>query len=207
MSSNAPEKTENERHTLLEDVQGLGFGVFACSVGLVFLSHLGFITGQMAGLSLIISYVTGWSFGVVFWVANLPFYWFTYKRLGLRFTIKSAICVGTLSVMVDILPQYIQFSHLDPLIGTLACGALTGSGLLAIIRHEGSLGGVGAMALTIQEMSGFRAGYVQQIFDLCVFSTAFFLLPFRVVAWSIFGSLILNGIIAINHRRDRYIAR
>ena len=139
-------------------------------MGLVFLSHLGFITGQMAGLSLIISYVTGWSFGVVFWVANLPFYWFTYKRLGLRFTIKSAICVGTLSVMVDILPQYIQFSHLDPLIGTLACGALTGSGLLAIIRHEGSLGGVGAMALTIQEMRAvFRAAMCNRS-STCAFS-------------------------------------
>ena len=196
-----------DRHTLLEDIQGLSFGVFTCALGLVFLMHLGFLTGQTAGLALLISYISGVNFGLVFFLVNVPFYWFTYQRLGLRFTIKSALCVLAMSVMVEILPATMIFDHLDPLVGTLAFGVLTGTGLLAIIRHEGSLGGAGAMALTIQEMTGFRAGYVQQIFDVGIFGTALVFFPFEQVAWSIFGSVILNFIIAVNHRRDRYIAR
>ena len=199
--------TMTDKHSLFDDFQGLAYGVFACALGLVFLTHLGFITGQTAGLALLISYTTGYKFSVVFFLVNLPFYWFTYKRLGPRFTIKSALCVAAMSVLVEIIPPTITFDTLNPLVGTLAFGALTGSGLLAIIRHEGSLGGAGAMALTIQEATGFRAGYVQQIFDLGIFATAFFFFPYEVVTWSIFGSLILNGSIALNHRRDRYIAR
>ena len=195
------------QHTLLEDVQGITFGLFTCTLGLIFLTHLGFITGQTAGLALLISYTTGFAFGPVFFIVNLPFCWFTYRRLGLMFTIKSAICVGAMSIMVEVVPPFVQFSALNPLVGTLAFGALTGAGLLAIIRHNGSLGGAGAMALTIQEVTGFQAGYVQQIFDLLIFGTACFFFPLEIVGWSILGSVVLNFIIAVNHRRDRYIAR
>ncbi len=99
-----------------------------------------------------------------------------------------------------------MFQELDPLVGTLAFGTVTGVGLLAIIRHKGSLGGMSALALIIQDATGFRAGYAQQAVDVMIFAAAFFLFPAETVAWSIFGSVILNGIIAFNHRRDRYIA-
>lgn len=194
------------RHTTWDDIQGLSFGVFACSLGVVFLTQLGFLTGQTAGLALIMSYTLGLNFGVAFFLVNLPFYWFAYKRLGLEFTLKSAACVTVLSVLVDTISPLIRFQDLDPLVGVLAFGAVTGMGLLAIIRHNGSLGGMGALALIIQDATGFRAGYVQQIADALIFGSALFLFPFDVVAWSIFGSVILNGIIAFNHRRDRYIA-
>ncbi|WP_319531084.1 YitT family protein [uncultured Cohaesibacter sp.] len=198
---------ERVKHSLFEDIQGIAFGVFSCAIGFVFLTHLGLITGQTAGLALVISYLTGYNFGLVFFLVNIPFYWFTYHTLGLAFTIKSAICVAALSVIVEILPKLIVFDYLDPFAGTLAFGAVTGVGLLAIIRHDGSLGGAGALALTIQEATSFRAGYVQQVFDVLIFATALFLFPFEKVAFSLLGSIILNFIIAINHRRDHYVAR
>lgn len=204
----APITTEQTapRHSLWEDAQGLSFGIFTCALGLIFLSQLGFLTGQMAGLALLLSYTLGVNFGITFFLVNLPFYWFAYKRLGLEFTIKSALCVTAVSILVDVISPLVTFENLDPLIGTLAFGALTGMGLLAIIRHKGSLGGMGALALIIQDATGFRAGYVQQVADALIFGVALFLFPLDTVAWSIFGSVILNGIIAFNHRRDRYIA-
>ena len=36
---------------------------------------------------------------------------------------------------------------------------------------------------------------------------AFLVLPIDVVIWSLLGAVILNMIITINHRRDRYVAR
>lgn len=195
-----------QKHSAADDVQGLAFGVFTCALGIVFLSHLGFLTGQTAGLALLISYVTGTPFGIVFFLVNLPFYWFTYKRMGLAFTLKSAVCVTALSLCVELLKNYIVFEHLDPLTGTLAFGALSGVGILAIIRHGGSLGGVGAMAVVFQEAFGLKAGYVQQAVDFLIFAAALVFFPFSIVAWSVFGSLVLNAIITINHRRDRYIA-
>lgn len=193
-------------HTPLEDAQGLSIGCFLTSVGLVFLTHLGFLTGQTAGLALLIAYPMGWSFGVVFFLINIPFYLFAYLRLGLEFTLKSLFCVTAVSLLSDYLPVFIAFEGLNPLVGTLVFGTTVGLGLLACFRHRGSLGGLGVVALMIQDRTGFKAGYFQLAVDAAIFAVAIFLFPATIVAYSLLGAIVLNGVIAFNHRRDRYIA-
>jgi uncharacterized membrane-anchored protein YitT (DUF2179 family) len=43
-------------------------------------------------------------------------------------------------------------------------------------------------------------------FDLALFALAFTLRDPVSVLWSVLGAVVLNLVIAINHRRDRYIA-
>lgn len=194
------------KHTLVEDIQGLGLGVLLTSVAIHILTHLGLITGQTAGIAAIISYLSGWPFGAVFFAINIPFYLLAYRRLGPTFTVKSLISVSLLSVGTTLMPQGFQIGYIHPALGAVIFGSLTGLGLLALFRHGGSLGGLGVVALMVQDSTGFRAGYVQLIADAVIFGVAFFLFPATVVLWSLLGALVLNMIIAINHRRDRYIA-
>lgn len=192
-------------HTFWEDVQGMSLGVFLAGIGVHLLTTLGFITGQTAGVAVILSYLTGYSFGVIFFLINLPFYVLAWRRLGREFTVKSLISVTLLSVLTEVIPHGMVFDYLDPLLGALSFGALTGLGLLALFRHNGSLGGLGVVALLVQDTTGFRAGWVQLIFDAGVFGIALFLFDPLVVFYSLLGAVVLNLIIAINHRRDRYI--
>ncbi|MGZ9809669.1 YitT family protein [Pseudoroseicyclus sp. H15] len=195
------------RHKPAEDAQGLAMGVLLTSTGLVILTHLGLITGQTAGIAVIISYLTGWSFGVVFFIVNLPFYWLAYRRMGLEFTLKSIGCVIGLSILSDLIPGWFHLGDVNPAFGAVLFGAMTGLGLLAIFRHKGSLGGLGVVAVLIQDTTGFRAGNVQLIVDAVIFLVAFFLFPAERVLWSLLGALVLNGVIAFNHRRDWYVVR
>ncbi len=201
------EPSSNSVHSIMDDVQGISLGVFLAGVGLHLLTTLGLITGQTAGIAVIISYLSGYSFGVVFFVVNLPFYVLAWRRLGRAFTIKSLVSVTLLSILTEIIPLGMVFTHLDPLLGALTFGALTGVALLVLFRHNGSLGGLGVVALLIQDTTGFRAGWVQLIFDLCLFGLAFFLFDPVLVMYSLLGAVVINLIIAINHRRDRYVAR
>jgi uncharacterized membrane-anchored protein YitT (DUF2179 family) len=202
MSDNPP----HSAHSLLDDIQGISLGVFLASISVHLLTTLGFITGQTAGVAVIISYLSGYSFGLVFFLVNVPFYVLAWRRLGKVFMFKSLISVTLLSVMTEVIPLGMVFAHLDPLLGAVTVGALTGVALLVLFRHNGSLGGLGVVALLIQDTTGFRAGWVQLIFDLCLFSLAFFLFDTAIVVYSLLGAVVLNLIIAINHRRDRYIA-
>jgi len=195
------------RHTPLEDAQGLSAGVFLCAVGLTFLTQAGLVTGQTAGVAVILSYLTGWSFGLWFFVVNLPFWWLAWRRMGAEFTLKSLGCVAALSLAADLMPLGLAIERLDTALGAAIFGVITGVGLLAIFRHKGSLGGLGVLALWIQDTTGFRAGWVQLIFDGCLFVAAALIFPWPVVLWSLFGAAVLNVVIALNHRRDRYIAR
>ena len=198
--------TPAHKHSLLEDVQGMTLGVFLCALGLTVLTAVGLITGQTAGLAVIIAYLTGWSFGPVFFVINLPFYALAWRRLGRAFTIKSLISVTALSVLSTLIPRGMTFATLDPGLAAVTFGAVTGLGLLALFRHNGSLGGLGVVALLVQDTTRFKAGYVQLAVDAVIFGAAFVLFPATIVMWSLLGAVVLNLIITFNHRRDRYIA-
>lgn len=194
-------------HTLFEDVQAFLLGTAMCALGVTFLTHLGLITGQTAGLAVLASYVTGWSFGAVFFIVNLPFWVLALARMGLRFTVKSVIAVALVSVFADTLPKVFLINSLPPSVGAALAGAVTGLGLIVLFRHGASLGGVGVLALFLQDATGFRAGWTQLIFDACLFTIAFFVLAPSLVIWSLLGAVIVNLIIAVNHRKDRYVAR
>ncbi|MBC7156760.1 MAG: YitT family protein [Rhodobacteraceae bacterium] len=194
------------RHSPVEDAQGLLFGVLMVALSVTLMQHLGFVTGQTAGLALVISYASGWSFGAVFFALNLPFYALALARLGLRFTLKTFAAVSLLSLLAAWLPQVFRVADLAPLPGALLVGATGGAGLLALFRHGASLGGVGVLAVWLQDRTGFRAGWTQLCVDLAVFGLAFALLDPVKVAWSALGALVLNLVIAINHRRDHYVA-
>ena len=193
-------------HSIVDDAQGLGLGVFLCGLGMHVLTHVGLITGQTAGIAVIIAYLTDWSFGTVFFVINLPFYALAYRRLGLEFTVKSLLSVTALSAVTELLPLGVSFDTITPALGAVIFGATVGIGLLAMFRHNGSLGGLGVVALIIQDTTGFRAGYVQLLVDAVIFAAAALLFPLSVVLYSLLGAVVLNLVIAINHRRDRYVA-
>ncbi|MCT4577384.1 YitT family protein [Donghicola sp.] len=193
-------------HTLAEDAQAFALGTTICSLGLLILTNLGLITGQTAGLAVLLSYLTGMKFGVLFFLVNIPFYILAYMRMGTRFTIKTFIAVALLSVIADQLPNFVKFSEIDPLVGTLIMAGVTGLGLMVLFRHGASLGGIGVLALYLQDKTGFRAGHTQLIFDACLFTVAFFVLPLPMVLYSLLGAVIVNLIIATNHRKDRYVA-
>lgn len=197
---------DTSQHSWIEDAQGLTTGVFFCAVSLHMLTNLGLITGQTAGLAVIITYMKGWAFGAVFFVINIPFYFLAWFRMGKTFTLRSILSVTLLSVMSVIIPLFWDAGDIHLSMGSIFCGALAGTGLFILFRHKGSMGGFGVLALYVQDRTGFRAGYLQLLADVVIFGVAFFVFPFTLVVWSLVGAVVLNLVIAVNHRRDRYIA-
>lgn len=199
--------TDPKIHSLIEDAQGIAYGATMAAFGILVLTHLGLITGQTAGLAVLISYATGLSFGVVFFVINIPFYLLGWLRMGWRFTLKTFVAVAALSGLTLVMPDWISFASLNPLFGAVLFGFTSGSALLALFRHGSSLGGVGILALVLQDRFGWRAGWIQLGFDAVLFVVALLVLgDLQVILWSFVGALVVNLVIAINHRRDRYIA-
>lgn len=197
----------SQRHSLVEDAQGLLVGTLLVALSVQLWQGAGLVTGQIAGLSLVTSYATGWAFGPVFFALNLPFYWLALRRLGRAFTLKTFAAVGLLSLFTELLPALVVIEPLSPAAAAVLAGVMAGAGLLALFRHGASLGGVGIVAVWLQDTRGIRAGWVQLGFDAAVFALALGAIAPLTVLWSLLGALVLNLIIAINHRRDRYVAR
>jgi uncharacterized membrane-anchored protein YitT (DUF2179 family) len=105
------------------------------------------------------------------------------------------------------MPLVVTFEALNPWAASALSGAVIGMGLIVIFRHGASLGGIGILALWVQERFGIQAGWVQLGFDALLFALAFALLDPWLVAASLSGAVVVNLIIATNHRRDRYVGR
>jgi uncharacterized membrane-anchored protein YitT (DUF2179 family) len=196
-----------DRHTFLEDVVGLLVGTLLMAIAILVLRAGGLITGQIAGLSLLMAYAADWPFGAVFFVLNLPFYWLAWRQMGVRFTLKTFVCVGLLSLFTELLPLGITIEVLHPLVAAVIFGAMGGIALIVLFRHGATLGGVGIVGLYLQETRKIPAGNTQLAFDAVVFTLAFVLFDWRIVLVSLVGAVILNLMITVNHRGDRYIAR
>ena len=194
------------RHTPVEDVQGIFSGSLVAALGLYCLASAGLLTGSTAGIAFLLHYAFGLNFGLTFFLLNLPFFYLSWKRLGMSFTIKTFIAIGLTSVLADIQSRFLEIADISPAWAALLGGLLLGYGLLALYRHRASLGGVGILGIYLQERFGIRAGLVQLAIDMCVLAAAFFVTTPEVVFYSVFGAVVLNLFVAINHRADRYIA-
>lgn len=137
---------------------------------------------------------------------NLPFYIFAWTALGRDFTIKTFASVSLLSVETSLFPHLLQLSDISPVFAAVLGGLCVGVGLLVLARHRASLGGTGVMAIWCQDKLGWRAGYVQMATDVVITVLALFIMsPFQVVL-SIVSVVVLNLVLAINHRPGRYMA-
>jgi uncharacterized membrane-anchored protein YitT (DUF2179 family) len=146
-------------------------------------------------------------FGVLYFLINIPFYLFGLKAVGKAFTLKTFCAVGLLSLYSELLPQWIVIERIHPLFAAIMGGLLAGAGLLMLIRHQASLGGLGVMAIYLQKEKGWRAGNVQMSADGFIVLGALFVVDIEKVALSILGAFMLNLVLTINHRPGRYFGQ
>jgi uncharacterized membrane-anchored protein YitT (DUF2179 family) len=200
-----PDLATPSRHRLHEDIFAMLIGTMLVSLGIVFYAQVTLTTGSTAGLALLLQYVTGISFGWLFFAINLPFYILAVLRMGWPFAIKTFACVGLVSYFTANIPAWLDISSIHPLFAALVGGGMMGLGILSLFRHKASVGGINILALFLQENFGIRAGYFQLGIDAVILVAAFFVLPFDRVVYSILGALVLNMIIATNHKPGRYV--
>jgi len=205
MPSAAIEDISSHKHTRAEDALAVASGTLLISVGVAFFTSAGLLTGGTAGLAFLLHYATGIGFGPLFFVLNLPFYWLAWRKLGAAFTVKTFIAVALLSALTALQPRFLRFADLQPVYAAVVGGLITGTGFLILFRHKASLGGIGVLALWLQDRFGWRAGKVQMGVDCAIVLLALFSIEPLRVAYSIVGAVALNVVLAINHRPGRYL--
>jgi uncharacterized membrane-anchored protein YitT (DUF2179 family) len=174
------------------------------SLALILFAQVGLMTGGTAGAAFVLHYATGLSLGKLFFVINLPFYWFAWKRMGREFTFKTFIAITLLSAMTEWSPRLFAIERLHPAYAAVLGGLLLGSGCLFLARHRASLGGATIVSLYLQQSRGWRAGAVQMGFDCCIVLTALLVIEPVRVAYSVLAAVVMNLFIAVNHKPGRY---
>ena len=201
----APGPVVSLRHGTYEDAQALFSGTLFVAMALMLFNQAGLLIGSTAGMAFLLHYVTDISFGKLFFVVNLPFYWFAWTRMGREFTLKTFVSVALLSLLTELFPHVMQVSYINPLFASLLGGLLLGTGCLFLARHRSSLGGATIVSLYMQNRYGVRAGKVQLAIDGVVLLLALFVVPLERVFYSVLAAVVMGVFLWISHRPGRYV--
>lgn len=183
---------------------GILTGTFVVSFGLFLMTTADAVTGGTAGLALLLSYAIPVPFGVIFFAINIPFFGLAVWKKGWNFTIRTIISVALVSAFTSLNPVAIPDLQIDPVYAVIAGNLLAGMGLLALFRHRSSLGGFNILALILQERFGIRAGYAQMVLDVAIVLASFAVVSPLNVLLSAMGAVVVNIVLAFNHRPGRY---
>ncbi|MCI4589074.1 YitT family protein [Sphingobium sp. BYY-5] len=192
-------------HSLTEDGYAIAIGCAFIAMGLMLLKQANLVTGGMAGIALLLSYLIPWSPATLFILINIPFFLFAGRAMGRAFGLKTLFANVAIMAMGLAMPLAMQVAKVSPLFAALFGGSIIGFGILAIARHGAGVGGVGVVALILQKSRGWNAGRTQMGCDIVILLGSLPLLSLDRFALSILSAAAMNAVLVVNHRPGRYI--
>jgi uncharacterized membrane-anchored protein YitT (DUF2179 family) len=193
-----------EKHTFIEDALAFATGATFAALGICLLKNAALITGGATGITLLLCNLTGMEFALMFLLVNIPFFMLGLVTSGFRYLVKSAAGMFVVALATRALPQLIHIEPVHPLLSATLGGLLLGVGMLIIIRHGGSVGGLNIFSLYIQEKAGISAGKVQLAIDAAIIVTSAFAYSAQGALVSILSVVAVNLVLITNHKTGRY---
>lgn len=197
--------TDAEPHGLLEDGYALFVGSILLALGLVLLQRAGLVTGGVAGIALIFSYLTGQPIGFYIIGLTVPALVLGLRAMGRAFALKTLLSNFCLVGMTWLAPSLIGISTIDRVAAAIAGGSVIGMGALALARHEAATGGSGVLILWLYRTRGWNAGRTQFVIDGLVLFGSLVVISPQSVALSAIGLVATAGILYVWHRPGRYM--
>ena len=116
-----------------------------------FIVNANFAPGGVTGLSVIANYLFNVPIGLAILLFNIPIVLLTYKRLGKKFFIVSAITMIICSLFIDyvtiLLPAYTG----NEIISVLFAGLFAGIGYSILFNNDSSTGGTDFIVVAIKK--------------------------------------------------------
>lgn len=189
-------KKETFRH-LVKRYMFIALGALIAAVALeLFLIPNSVIDGGIIGISLILTFLTGFPFGILILVINLPFLFFGYKHIGKNFFISSSIAIVLLAIFEFPLKSVGPFVT-DPLLATVFGGLLLGAGVGIVIRNGGALDGTEILGILLTRKVPYSVGEFVMFFNIFIFGWAGFVLGWEQAMYSVLTYYIASKAIDI----------
>lgn len=175
---------------------GLLEGSFLLAMGILFLKSTHVAVGGITGVALIADWsMDRFTFGQIYLVINLPFYWLAYREKGAVFTARTAIAVTLIGVFTDLLTQHIDLQLGSPILGALGGGALVGFGIVTLFQHNASTGGFTVLVLWLERRWQVNRGFALLAIDAMTIGAALWMFGAEMWLSSFLVTVVMGSII------------
>ena len=136
-----------------------------------FLVPFKILDGGVVGISMIISQLTGFQLGVLTILLNIPFMIVGFKRLGIRFLIRSIYAMIIFSVFLSVFADMKEVTDKEILVVAFG-GVMLGIGVGLILRYGGCLDGTEIVAMLLSHHTEFSVGQIVLFFNIIIYGVA-----------------------------------
>lgn len=165
-------------------------GAALMAVGLeIFLVPNNVIDGGITGISIMLSYITGWKLGMFLFILNIPFFFIGYKQIGKTFALSTLYGIIILSIGTTLLHPVPAFTQ-DILLATVFGGVVLGIGVGLVIRYGGSLDGTEILAILFNNKLPFSVGEIIMFFNLFILGCAGFVFSWDRAMYSLIAYFV-----------------
>lgn len=179
----------NIRRIMIDLIYNITGSILYAAGIYTFAGNAGFAPGGVSGLALIADYLWGFPVGTVTLILNIPLVIVSYRAVGKRLLIKSAVTMVISSLFLDLVFPHFPMYAGDRMIAALSSGAFIGAGMALFYIRGSSSGGIDFLALAIKKKKPhITIGVITLLIDLVVI----------LLGWPVFGDVdaVLYGILA-----------
>ena len=145
----------------------IGCFVMACGTSFFLLPNQ-LSSGGFTGIATIFYYFLKFPLGTTMFVLNIPFFIWSYFRIGKKFIFKSLIGTLTLSFFLNLLTQ-LPIIIQDKFLASIYGGIIIGLGLAIVLKSGGSTGGTDLLIYIIRSYKhNFQASSIIVIIDIII---------------------------------------
>jgi uncharacterized membrane-anchored protein YitT (DUF2179 family) len=170
-------------------------GLLLTSFGIKILSLSQLTFGGTAGIATILTYITEGSWGIWFFLVNLPFFIISIQQLGKWFTISSLLSITAISFIRDLLDMWIPPIEINMFIASIISGLLIGIGVTLVLNNGSSLGGIHILGLFFEKKLGINRGLVIFMCDSLIILCAIAIVGWSKAILSVLCIFIASGLI------------
>ena len=105
--------------------------------------------GGVTGIATVLSSVTGLSVGLLSFLINVPLFAIGWRRVGVRFAVRSFISMILLSLLIDVMPDFDLAGNM--MLAAIFGGVTMGAGLGLVVRAGATTGGTDMAAMIVHE--------------------------------------------------------
>ncbi|WP_442598757.1 YitT family protein [Neobacillus sp. D3-1R] len=170
-------------------------GALFVSLGLeFFLVPNKIIDGGIVGVSIIMSYLTGFKLEFFLLILNLPFLYLGYRQFGKKFLVMTLLGITLLSLVTFFLYN-VPVPTDNPFLASIMGGALLGIGVGMVIRSGGSLDGTEIIGIFVNKRTSFSIGKVVMFINVFIFCCAGFVFGWDKAMFSLIAYYIASYMI------------
>ncbi|MEO6454870.1 MAG: YitT family protein [Ginsengibacter sp.] len=169
----------------LKDVMLIATGVVSAGFGINgFLLSSHFIDGGVTGISMLLTDIFGYPISVLLALLNVPFIILGYRRIGLKFAVKTSLSILGLALCLAFLP-YPDVTP-DKLLTAVFGGFFIGAGIGLAMRGGAVLDGTEIAAVLLSKSSAIlKVSDVILLLNVLIFTAAAFFLGVEPALYSI----------------------